>query len=548
MAEQQEANFLAHQPCPSCSSSDGFALYDDGHGYCFVCHHYAKDALGGETPKTTEVKMATTALVERSKYQPLTKRKLSEETCKKWDYFIGDYNGRQVQVANYKDAQGVPVAQKIRFPNKDFLFIGDTKSAGLYGQHLWRDGGKMITVCEGEVDALSLSQAFGNKWPVVSVPNGAAGAKKAIQKQLEWLNKFEKVVFCFDNDTAGINAAKECAALLPPAKSRIANLPMKDANEMLVNGRTSELVDAIWSAKEHRPDGILNGADLWETVSLEEDIQSWNYPFAGLNHMTQGLRKGEIVTVTAGSGIGKSQICREFAYHLLIQGETIGIVALEESVKRSALGMMGIAANKPLHLQNVEVTDEEKRLAFENTLGTGRVYLYDHWGSTDSDNLLEKIRYLANGCGCGFIVLDHISIVVSGIDGGDERRIIDNTMTKLRALCEELQITIILVSHLKRPEGKGHEEGGATSLSQLRGSAAIAQLSDLVIGCERNQQDPENANITVLRILKNRWTGETGIGCLLSWDRNTNRMTELPITGGVRDDEPDEIFTVEEDF
>jgi len=490
--------------------------------------------------------MATTELVERSNFQPLSKRKLSLDTCKKWDYFIGDYKGRQVQVANYKDAQGVTVAQKVRFPNKDFLFLGDTKAAGLYGQSLWRDGGKMVTICEGEVDALSLSQAFGNKWPVVSIPTGAAGAKKAIQKQLEWLNKFEKVVFCFDNDTAGISAAKECAALLPPSKSRIANLPLKDASEMLVQGKTQELIDAIWSAKEHRPDGILNGADLWDSINLEEDIQSWDYPFKGLNAMTQGIRKGEIITVTAGSGIGKSQICREFAYHLLIQGETIGIVALEESVKRSALGMMAIAANKPLHLQNVDISPEDKKQAFDDTLGTGRVFLYDHWGSTDSDNLLDKIRFLANGCDCGWIVLDHISIVVSGLEGGDERRIIDNTMTKLRALCEELNVTIILVSHLKRPEGKGHEEGGQTSLSHLRGSAAIAQLSDLVIGCERNQQDAENANITILRLLKNRHTGETGIASLLGFDRHTNRMTEMAITADARGD--DEIFTVEEDF
>lgn len=491
--------------------------------------------------------MATTELVERSNYQPLTKRKLTVDTCKKWDYHTGEYKGRQVQVANYKDAQGQTVAQKIRFPNKDFLFIGDTKNVGLYGQHLWRDGGKMVTCVEGEVDALSLSQAFGNKWPVVSIPNGAAGAKKAVQKQLEWLNKFEKVVFCFDNDKAGVEAAKECAALLPPKKSRIAMLPLKDASEMLVQGRTSELIDAIWGAKEHRPDGILNGADLWETISLEEQIPTWDYPFKGLNALTHGIRKGEIVTVTAGSGIGKSQICREFAHHLLLQGETIGIVALEESVKRSALGLMSIAANKPLHL-NAEVTPEEKKQAFEDTLGTGRVFLYDHWGSTDSENLLEKIRYLANGCGCGFIVLDHISIVVSGLEGGDERRIIDNTMTKLRALCEELKIGLILVSHLKRPDGKGHEEGQATSLSQLRGSAAIGQLSDQVIGCERNQQDPENANVTVLRILKNRWSGETGVACLLSWQRETGRMTEMALTADIYDKDDNETFTIEEDF
>lgn len=546
--ERQESSLLAHQPCPNCPSSDGFAVYDDGHGYCFVCHHYATDALGGSSPQKQEVEMATTQLVERSAYGALKKRRISEETCKKWDYFIGVHHGKTCQVASYKDAQGQTVAQKIRFHNKDFLFIGDTKNAGLYGQHLYRDGGKMVTVVEGELDALSLSQAM-KTWPVVSIPNGAAGAKKAIQRNLEWLNKFDTVNFCFDQDEAGRTAAKECSALLPPNKSKIVNLPLKDASEMLVAGRTDELVRAIWDAKQHRPDGILNGSELWETITLDEDIQSWTYPYSGLNLKTQGIRKGEIVTVTAGSGIGKSQICREFAHHLLLQGETIGLVSLEESVKRSALGLMAIAANKPLHL-NVEVTDEEKKEAFDQTLGTGRVFLYDHWGSTDSENLLDKIRYLANGCGCGWIILDHLSIVVSsGIEGGDERKVIDRLMTLLRGLCEELKIGMILVSHLKRPDGKGHEEGQATSLSQLRGSAAIGQLSDQVIGCERNQQDPEDANVMVLRLLKNRWTGETGVSSMLEYDRQTGRMKELPIVTAMTEAASSEVFNdKEEDF
>ena len=137
-------------------------------------------------------------------------------------------------------------------------------------------------------------------------------------------------------------------------------------------------------------------------------------------------------------------------------------------------------------------------------------------------------RYLARGCNCDYIVLDHVSIVVSGIDDGDERRIIDNLMTKLRSLVEELDIGMILVSHLKRPNGeRGHEEGAKTSLAQLRGSAAIAQLSDMVIGLERNQQAEENAHVTTVRVLKNRWSGVTGVCCKLSYDTDTGRMNEV---------------------
>lgn len=136
---------------------------------------------------------------------------------------------------------------------------------------------------------------------------------------------------------------------------------------------------------------------------------------------------------------------------------------------------------------------------------------------------------MAKALGCRWVILDHLSIVVSGLDaGGDERKLIDMAMTMLRTLVEETGIGLILVSHLKRPEGKGHEEGGLTSLNQLRGSHSIAQLSDMVLGLERNQQDADNANRTIVRVLKNRFSGETGIGTMLFYDKETGRLSECP--------------------
>jgi twinkle protein len=167
--------------------------------------------------------------------------------------------------------------------------------------------------------------------------------------------------------------------------------------------------------------------------------------------------------------------------------------------------------------------------AFESTLGTGRVVLYDHWGSCESENLIAQIRYMAKAAGCTHIFLDHLSIVVSGLADGDERRIIDNTMTKLRSLVEETGVAMFLVSHLKRPEGRGHEEGAQTSLSHLRGSHAISQLSDAVIGLERDQQDRESANFTTMRVLKNRYTGDTGVACRLEYDKKTGRLSETTL-------------------
>jgi twinkle protein len=420
---------------------------------------------------------------------------------------------------------------KVRGKDKAFSTLGDMKSPEFFGQQQVRATGKMIVVTEGEIDCLSVSQCL-KTWPVVSLPSGAPSAAKAFRNNLEFLDGYETVVIWFDNDEPGIKASKECAELLPPGKAKIVQIAgAKDANELLLQNRVGDIVNAVWGAKPYRPDGIVSGTDLWDVISKEDNTHSIPYPWEGINKKTMGLRKGEMVTVTAGSGIGKSALVREVAYHLLQQGETVGMLMLEENTKRTALGLMGLHLNKPIHINKEGVSNEELKAAFNSTVGSGSLFLYDSWGSSDVDNLLSRIRYMARGLGCGWIVLDHLSIVVSGSGDGDERRLIDNTMTALRKLVEELQVGMLLVSHLKRPEGnKGHEEGASTSLSQLRGSHAIAQLSDIVIGLERNQQS-DSPDTTTVRVLKNRFTGDTGVCVTLNYSKETGRLSESPFMG-----------------
>jgi twinkle protein len=249
-----------------------------------------------------------------------------------------------------------------------------------------------------------------------------------------------------------------------------------------------------------------------------------------MNELTYGIRFGELVTVTAGSGLGKSQILREIMWHILQNTpDTIGAMFLEESIKKTGLSIMSLACNKPLHLPDTEASFDERKAAFDATLGTNRIFLFDHFGSTSVDNILNRVRYMAKGLGCKYIFVDHLSIIVSAQENGDERKAIDEIMTKLRMLVQETNIALFVVSHLKRPEGRGHEEGAATSLAQLRGSGAIAQLSDMVIGAERNGQheDPIKRNTTQLRVLKNRYSGQSGPACSLLYTKETGRMLEF---------------------
>ena len=529
--ETTDSTFLRHEPCEQCGSSDAKAVYDDGHTYCFSCESHNN---GSETGSLDEDQRSRKSF-RGSGYEEgsfikgaitnLPKRGLTIETCHRWNYQTGQYGGRPCHIANFMDNKGNVVAQKLRLPNKNFLVVGDISSAGLYGSHLWNSGKKLV-ITEGELDALSVSQINEHRWPVVSLPNGVSSAKKVVATNLEYLNRFEEIIFMFDNDEVGQKAADECCGVLPVGKAKIAMLPLKDANEMLVSKRAAEVVQAIFNAKVYRPDGILDGKDLWDEVTKEIKSDGHPYPWEGLNGLTHGIRRGEIATFCAGSGTGKSQICKEIALDLVLRDEAVGYIALEENVRRTSLGVMGMYLNKPLHLDPSAATTEEKRKAFEHTVGSGKFFLYDHFGSMDTSNLLNRIRFMVAGCGCHYIFLDHLSIVVSGLEGGDERRLIDNTMTKLRSLVEELKFSLILVSHLKRPEGRAHEEGANTSLSQLRGSAGIAQLSDIVMGLERDQQDEDNGNTMKVRVLKNRWSGQTGVACELYYSHDTGRLRE----------------------
>ena len=518
---------LNHQPCPDCGSSDALTINEDNSTKCFSCGVFKR----GDSEQPPMIVMDNTnkniPFIEGD-YQALESRGIDEATCRKYRYQVGNHNGNKCHIANYYDIDGQKIAQKYRYANKEFRCSG--KPDHFFGQNIWANPtpGFKIVVTEGEIDAMSVAVATGGKYPVVSLGAGSQSAKAMFKRHLEWLSGFKEVVLMFDMDEQGRKAVEEVAHLLPAGKCKVAHLPMKDANDCLVNRNKAAIIDGIFDAKLWRPDDILAGADIYDKIAEHQDVEALEYPFEGLNKITHGLRHSEIVTLCAGSGIGKSQVCRIITHHLMkTTDKRIGYIALEESVERTALSLVGLEMGKCLHLEPFDRNDEFNE-AFKATVGNGRFYVYDHFGSLASDSLLNRIRFMIKTYDVDFVVLDHISIVVSGIGNGDERRLIDNTMTALRSLVEETKVAMLLVSHLKRPEGRGHEDGRAVSLSDLRGSQAIAQLSDMVLGLERSQQaeEVEDRNKTTVRVLKNRFSGETGIACTLAYDKETGNLSE----------------------
>jgi twinkle protein len=521
-----------HVACAACGSSDA-GWRDEYEGKTRLkCHKCGAvgPAVSGDLADAAPVesrKAAKSGRLLDVEPRPINSRKLTHATCEKWGYGYAKFNGKTAQVAQYRDGSGRVVAQKLRFPDKSFLILGDASAAGLYGEHLWRDGGRMVVVTEGELDALSVSQVQDNRWPVVSVPNGASGAKGAVLKSLEFLEKFDRVVFMLDNDAPGREAAVECAAALTPGKGYIATLPLKDASDMLQADRAKELVDAIWGAKVYRPDGLVSGDAVWERIRRPDFARAIPLPHAGLQSKLRGLRMGELLTLVAGTGTGKTTFTREIVWSAVAAGERVGIVALEESVRRTALGLLSVGLSRPLHLDADDVAnDPAVRRAWDGI--KDQVVFYEHFGSLAGDNLTSRIRYMMKAEGCSLVVLDHISIVVSGMDEADnERRTLDRLMTTFASLAQETGSAMVLVSHLSRREGQPHEEGRPVTLADLRGSHAIGQLSHNVVSLERDQQaDGDDRNSTVVRVLKCRHTGDTGIAGFLVYNPETGRLME----------------------
>lgn len=520
--------FLGHEPCPACGSKDNLGRYADGHGYCFGCGHYEKGEHGEQYDRPPARDSISDKLLPLGEYQSLGSRKIRDNTTEKFHYHVTRFNGKPVQVANYHNETGQVVAQKVRFPGKEFLFLGDVGAALPFGAGVWPKSGKKLVVTEGEIDAMSFSQAQGNKYPVVSIACGAGPqVRKYIAKHLDYFRGFDEVVLMFDMDEPGQAAAKAAAEVIGPT-AKIAELPngYKDANEMLVAGKVEDLINAMWRAKEHRPEGIVEMGDILDSA-FEPPEPGLSWPFDTLTGLTYGVRLGEIYALGAGTGIGKTDLFTQTVSHFVdTHGEKVGYFALEQMPKETVIRIAGKLLGRPLHIPGTTPASDKEKGEVRATIDN-KVFLYDSFGANEWDSIRYNIEFLANAYEVRYFFLDHLTALAA--NEADERKALDQIMADMGALVKRLNVTIFLISHLATPQGTPHEEGGRVFIRHFRGSRAIGFWCHYIFGIERDQQaeNPVERGISTFRVLKDRYTGAaTGATFTFCYDQDSGLLAE----------------------
>lgn len=507
--------------CEECGSSDANGLYSDGHTHCFSCGHTT-------FPDTEGNKISTIELTPLKKnYVALEDRKISKATAEKF----GVWRENNTTYFPYFN-DNKHLSNKVRKPDKEFHVEGDLKHSGLFGSQLFPAGSaKFISLVEGEYDAMAAYELTGSRWPCVSVRNGSDGAAKDVADNFEYLNSFPNIVICFDKDEAKVNpktgqirypgqeAAVAVAGMFPIGKVKILTLAeAKDPNDYLKGDLREKFNREWWGAPGFTPSGLRLGRDMWDEVASPKNYETVPYPWDELNYQTYGIRLSELVVITADTGVGKTSVLREIVSNIRKKNPDAGcgLMYLEEPNSDTALGLMSIEASLPLHLPDVResIPKEDLRNYFDVAINTDKLVLYDHFGANEIQEILNKVRHMYN-LGCKYIILDHLSIVVSD-QSGDERKQLDEITTKLKMLCMELNIAVIAVIHTNR---KG----------EIRGTAGVEQLANIVLQLTREKldEDPWRRNVTKIMVWKNRFCGRTGPGGYLHYNEHTGRLNPL---------------------
>ena len=433
----------------------------------------------------------------------------------------------------------------------------------LFGQNVAEEINRKhtnFTVTEGQWDCLSVFQAQcdsvkGTKYEghqpfVVSIPLGTKNAVEAMLHNKDFVLSYDSMTIFFDDDEAtplelkkgvvkGKEAREEVAAAFIGSIELWSVQPQegfKDASDYMQAGKSSELAKLVqFNRKPLVTEKIVkaNVLSLEDIIAKrEEGIYVKSFP--NLMDKIHGFRKRELVLLTAPSGVGKSTVTSIFADAFVDQGEKVGMIFLEEEIKDTVQRL--IASRLKVNYLKFKsdplsvCTEQEIKDAYDYIVNQDRVVLLDHFGSLPVSDLMAKIKHMHFVEKCSYVIIDHLSMVISGSQVADERKELDLVMTELAAFCAANDVCVIAVSHINRsvadqfkaPKGKEDEPFWVrVTKEMLRGSAALEQLSWTILGLEPQIMPDRSRGNVRLTVLKNRTWGYLGEADEFSIDQNT---------------------------
>jgi twinkle protein len=482
-------------PCPCGKSSDAYALYDDDSGYCFRgdCGKYFK----GNKEEDLD-----TGKYSRDFYPH---RGINKRTLEKYNVQTKFFEGEPIETAFFYPNGSIKIRKmkgKI-FTTKDAPGEGGTfKETHLFGKNVFNKGSKrVITITEGEYDALSVSQMIGDETAAVSVRSSVM-AKKDCIAEYDYINSFDKIIINFDNDEVGQEAAKKVASLFDFKK--VFNLCLnkhKDANGYLEADMAKDYYEAWRGVKRYTPDNLLSTmAEFKEALKTANEEKLCDYPFEQLQRMLHGMHRGEVIVWKAPEGVGKTEVFRAIENQVLkTTNHTIGIIHLEEENGTTLRGMAGYYSETPVLHPEMPAPDEEVVKILESIVGENdsRFVLHSSFDVEDEDAFTDNVRFMVAACGCSVVFLDHISwLATGGDDGGDERIRLDRISQRLKLLAKELGFCLHMISHVN-DDGK------------TRGSRNITKVGNTVIDLFRDKTnaDPNERIKTQFMVEKARLIG-----------------------------------------
>ena len=429
---------------------------------------------------------------------------------------------------------------KIRKKSAKEFFAQGLKSDELFGMQLFPAGcSKMVTVTEGELDAMSAWQMLQNgKFmnPVVSLPS-ATPSGKLWEKCKSWLDSFDKIILSVDNDEPGRKVAEVAFDLFPGKVYLMNHGQHKDANDFLMNGDGKAYVSAWWAAKKYSPAGFVSGSEDWlKAVREETPYEYTETPVEALNKVMRGWIKGGITVVKAPPGVGKTSLFR-YVQHDLVRnhGKIVANLAMEEMKATTARGMATYELNTNVNTEEDQhfncISDEKFEEALLNVVGEEKFVSFDIDPHDPLESTLKQCKHAITIYNADYIFIDHLQRLayLSGVDGATSA--LTELGVKLVELSKRRNVGIICISHVNND--------GHTKYAKSVEEEAIVLLE---LQRDKLAEDADEKNTTHLTVTKNRPFATTGPAGMLRYDVDTTMVQEY--TGPAEPKTPNR----EEDF